>query len=149
MCNIVRVNLGLSQASLEYFYISQMLNMCDVELIEIEEGFTLSCETEMHSRGNCFICLDRRRQYMIIGQRLAACVTVISELLGIEDVKLSSLYSAASRSLRKGRHMSWEVEKLPIAELQSFVESKALRYERVIVAACQPRAWKVTPSCLT
>ena len=68
-------------------------------LIEVEPGSKLECERELHSKGHCYAAQDRRRQYLVLGQRVAAIRDIIREVVG-EDVKLSSLYEAAAHELK-------------------------------------------------
>ena len=114
-------------------------------LIEVEPGSKLECERELHSKGHCYAAQDRRRQYLVLGQRVAAIRDIIREVVG-EDVKLSSLYEAAAHELKRGYHYSFKVEKLKLSQLPDFTESLGGRYERVLVAAAQPGAWKVLPN---
>ena len=119
--------------------------MADFSVIEVTPGTKLECERELHSKGHCYAAQDRRRQYLVLAQRVAAIRDYIREHVG-EDVKLSSLYEAAAHELKRGYHYSFKVDKIPLNELGAFTEGVGGRYEKVVVAAMQPAAWKVLPS---
>lgn len=115
-----------------------------METIDVPAGLQVRADLELYSHGHVYLAKDRRRQFLIIGQRLSAIREVIMETVG-EDVALSSLYVGASHSLRKGYTHSFMIERIPMAELQDFTADQGWRYERVIIAAHQRGCWKVVP----
>lgn len=118
--------------------------MTELSVIEVPPGATLEAEREILAHGNLFVACDRRRDYLIYAQRVCLIRDFINDELN-EPVKLSSLYNAAARGIRRGYHYSFMMEKMPVEELKSFSESMGHRYRKVVVAAAQPGAWKVSP----
>ena len=118
------------------------LGVIKMELVEVPPGAEVNAELELYSHGHVYAAKDRRRQYLIIGQRLSAIRDVIVETVG-EEVALSSLYVGASHSLRKGYTRSFMIERLPLRDLKDFSSCEGRRFERVLIAAHQPTCWKV------
>lgn len=79
---------------------------------------------------------------LVFAQRVSAIRDAVREVVG-EDVKLSSLYEAAAHDIKKGYHMSFRMEKLALKELPDYAANVGPRYERVLIAAAQPTAWRV------
>ena len=113
-----------------------------MELVNVPPGAEVNAELELYSHGHVYAAKDRRRQYLIIGQRLSAIRDVIADTVG-EDVALSSLYVGASHALRKGYTHSFMIERIPLSELKDFSATEGHRFERVLIAAHQPSCWKV------
>lgn len=112
-------------------------------VLQMPPNTAISCERELHTQGNVYVCRDRRKEYCFIAQRLTFVADAINELVG-EDVKLSSLYEASRRKQKCGYHYSFSVERMKIAELG---DCSFHRYKRVLVLCarhCEIK-WKAAP----
>ena len=112
-----------------------------VEILPDEKLY--ECFRELHSKGNIFLAHDRRGTFLLVGQRLVNIARAIEDLTK-EPCKLTSLYDSSTNRLRKGYHYSFRVEKSTLADVPRLVEEKRKLFERVIVAANNPLAWKVS-----
>lgn len=117
----------------------------DPTLIPVPDGQRLDkVKREMYGRGNVFCAEDCRRDLLIVAQRVASLITAIEDTTG-ECPNKSCLYDSANALLRRGRHGSFRVSKLTPTDLPKWLDHTRARYQRVVIAANNPKCWEIQP----
>ena len=101
-----------------------------------------SVKKEWYAKGHIWTAEDVRREVLILSQRMTHLQIAIEELCN-ETVSLTSLSESACLQLRGGRTKSWHVQRVEPAELPSFVDERRKLYKKVVIAADNPRKWKL------
>ena len=115
-------------------------------MLEVPIGTRLSTvEPEIYSKGHVYAAEDvLRRQVLVLAQRMRHVQTAIEDpdVCG-EPVSLASLFESCNLQLRRGRTGSFKVTRLAPSEAPSFVDERANRFGRVVIAATNPAKWQL------
>ena len=104
-----------------------------------------SVAQEYYSKGRVYAAEDvLRRQILVVAQRMKHVQTAIEDprICG-EPVSLASLFESCNLQLRRGRTGSFKVTRLAPSEAPSFVDERAKRFGRVVIAATNPAKWQL------
>ena len=115
-------------------------------LVEVPLGTRLnSVEPEFYSKGHIYAAEDvLRRQVLVLAQRMKHVQTAIEDpdICG-EPISLASLFESCNLQLRRGRTGSFKVTRLAPSEAPSFVDERAKRFGRVVIAATNASKWEL------
>ena len=112
-------------------------------LIEVPDSLTLvEVHPELWSKGWVYVAEDCRRQLLLVAQRLG-CLSEAIERLTNETPSIASLSESATLRLRKGRTGNWLVRRVPREEAAVYLETRRHLFQRTVIAAINPGAWKL------
>ena len=118
--------------------------MIEMTIIEVSPDLRIvEVKPEIWSKGWVYVTEDCRRTMLIVSQRLHLIAETIDRLCN-QFVSVSSLSESATCRLRGGRTAgAWRVRRVSYAEAPSVLLELRPRYERLVIAAINPGAWKM------
>ena len=97
---------------------------------------------EMNSRGHCYISLDRRSTFLLVGTSIRNIIEGI-ELLTNEICSRSCVYESANSNHRPGYHKSFRTLKCAAERLPAIIEQYRGRFQRVVICSFNPGAFRL------
>ena len=102
----------------------------------------LSVGQDPHSRGHCYISLDRRCTFLLLGTNLVHIIEGI-EMLTNEICSRSCMYQSANFKHKPGFHKSFRTMKCTAQRLPSMVEEYRAKYQRVVICCYYTGAFRL------